>query len=46
MDNALYPVYNEIVLNSFAPKVRHTCHTMWCLKHLTVNIAKGVLLPL
>jgi len=27
MDSALYPVYNECVFNSFAPNIRHTCHT-------------------
>jgi len=42
MDIALYPVYNEFVLNSFAPSVRLTCHTVWCLEHLTVNVAKGI----
>lgn len=46
MDSALYPVYNEFILNSFAPNFRHTCHTVWCLKHLTVNVAEGVSLPL
>jgi hypothetical protein len=46
MDIALYPVYNEFVLNCFAPDVRPTCHTVWYLEHLTVNVAKGISWPL
>jgi len=42
MDIALYHVYNEFVLNSFAPNVRLTCHTAWCVEHLMVNVAKGI----
>ena len=42
MDSALYPVYSEFVLNSFAPNVWLTCHTVWCSEHLTVNVAEGI----
>jgi hypothetical protein len=46
MDSALCTVYNESVLNSFAPNVRLICHTVWCLEHLTVNVAEGISFPL